>query len=230
MSDRRSHWSDKLVDAVGAEIERYITVDTLNPQFAYAVIAAVEDWQDKQIIGCRYACIGGQGMELANRDLVIQRVKDYCERRREDRGGDLTALDVLRLLHGSPVVGDLSSQADDGQRLDVNALLSERMEQVERAKRAEAEVERLNRIISESKPWIAMTDELTDFIAAHPHCDVQIVGEYGDVYPLDSERIQAVQHLVDTGSIAAPVLTEHDKGYNLALQHVKEALGGESDD
>ena len=77
---------------------------------------------------------------------------------------------------------------------------------------------------------MSLTDELTDFIAAHPHCDVQIVGEYGDVYYLDDERIQAVQYLVDTGSIAAPVLTEHDKGYNLALQHVKEALGGESDD
>ena len=100
--------------------------------------------------------------EIRLHDAAIERVKDYCERRREDRGGDLTALDVLRLLHGSPVVGDLSSQADDGQRLDVNALLSERMEQVERAKRAEAEVERLNRIISESKPWIAMADELAD--------------------------------------------------------------------
>lgn len=53
-----------------------------------------------------------------------------------------------------------------GQRLDVNALLSARMEQVERAEKAEAEVERLNRIISESKPWIAMADELADAQAA----------------------------------------------------------------
>ena len=107
MSERRPHWDDELVFAVmsAAGDGGHLFIDDV-----HAVIAAVEDWQDKQIIGCRYACLGSQGMELAKRDLVIQRVKDYCERRREDRGGDLTALDVLRLLHGIPVVGDLSSQ------------------------------------------------------------------------------------------------------------------------
>ena len=44
------------------------------------------------------------------------------------------------------------------------------------------------------------------------------------------KKIQAVRHVVDTGTIAAPVLTEHDKGYNLALQHVKEALDGDNDE
>lgn len=148
MTDRRPHWDDDLVEAVADAVDYTLLAGQM-----YNVIAVVEDWARWEHVP--------KGT-LAR----IERVKDYCERRREDRGGDLTALDVLRLLHGSPVVGDLSSQADDGQRLDVNALLSARMEQVERAKRAEAEVERLNRIISESKPWIDMADELADAQAA----------------------------------------------------------------
>jgi len=162
MSERRPHWDDDLINAV-IDLQYHCVDcieydypdiyprnhDAVNAAWAYGVIAAVEDWARWEHVP--------KGT-LAR----IERVKDYCERRREGRGGDLTALDVLRLLHGSPVVGDLSSQADDGQRLDVNALLSARMEQVERAKRAEAEVERLNRIISESKPWIDMADELAD--------------------------------------------------------------------
>jgi len=147
MTERRPHWTDELIETVRHRIQGF-GYDALD-EITHGVVAAVEDWARWEHVP--------KGT-LAR----IERVKDYCERRREDRGGDLTALDVLRLLHGSPVVGDLSSQADDGQRLDVNALLSARMEQVERAKRAEAEVERLNRIISESKPWIDMADELAD--------------------------------------------------------------------
>lgn len=96
--------------------------------------------------------------EIRLHDAAIQRVKDYCERRREDRGGDLTALDVLRLLHGSPVVGDLSSQADDGQRLDVNALLSARMEQVERAEKAEAALQRVRELHGRHDPNCALSN------------------------------------------------------------------------
>jgi len=82
MSDRRSHWDDKLVDAVGAEIERYITVDTLNPQFAYAVIAAVEDWLTPRIldvaVGQARRAINFE-WRAANAEAQIQSVRGMAE-------------------------------------------------------------------------------------------------------------------------------------------------------
>ena len=93
MSERREHWTYELIAAVSDAMESSGDHD----EMVYATIAAVEDWARWEHVP--------KGT-LAR----IERVKDYCERRREDRGGDLTALDVLRLLHGIPVVGDLSSQ------------------------------------------------------------------------------------------------------------------------
>ena len=38
-------------------------------------------------------------------EAAIQRAMDYCNQRRDDKGGDLTALNVIRLLKGTPIVG-----------------------------------------------------------------------------------------------------------------------------
>ncbi len=37
--------------------------------------------------------------------------------------------------------------------------------------------------------------------------------------------IRRVRHLADTGSIAAPDLTDHDRGWNAALTALRDALG-----
>ena len=78
VSDRRPHWDDDLINAVRTAMRpRILTcADTID---TYDVIAAVEDWQDKQIIGCRYACIGSQGAEIAELRAQIQRVRGIVD-------------------------------------------------------------------------------------------------------------------------------------------------------
>ena len=44
------------------------------------------------------------------------------------------------------------------------------------------------------------------------------------------QQIQRVRHVVLSGSIAAPVLTHWDKGYNAALDDVYRAMEGNDDD
>jgi len=45
-------------------------------------------------------------------------------------------------------------------------------------------------------------------------------------YQTAEAQVQRVRHVVLTGSIAAPVLTEHDQGYNKALSDVFSAMNG----
>lgn len=56
--------------------------------------------------------------------------------------------------------------------------------------------------------------------------------DYCPVCRADSpfEAVQRVRHIALTGALAAPVLTEHDKGYNEALSHVRRALDGADED
>ena len=42
--------------------------------------------------------------------------------------------------------------------------------------------------------------------------------------------IARVRHLATTGILAAPDLTEFDKGYNTALLHLQKALEGDNDE
>ena len=107
MTERRPHWSNDLIVAVGDAIEHaeptvYPTVGMVN-----AVIAAVEDWQDRQIIGCRYACLGSQGMEIAKRDFVIARVREVCDR--ADNNGEWPGM----LVRVSAVRKALEGDSDD---------------------------------------------------------------------------------------------------------------------
>ncbi len=86
--ERRPHWSDDLLAEVGNAIADIPAYDwqagTVRDAGAllddyighiYAVIAAVEDWQDKQIIGCRSTCVGSQGAEIAELRAQIQRAR-----------------------------------------------------------------------------------------------------------------------------------------------------------
>ena len=65
----------------------------------------------------------------------------------------------------------------------------------ERAEYAEAEVERLNRIISESKPWIDMADELADAQAT-----IQRVREVCDLWQRWHDS--AIRHTTDIPAVA----------------------------
>ena len=85
MTERRPHWDDDLVNVVidlqyhcvDCMEDDYPDIDprnhdAVNAAWAYEIIAAVEDWQDKQVIGCRYACVGS----FKERDAAIQRVRE----------------------------------------------------------------------------------------------------------------------------------------------------------
>ena len=84
-AERRPHWDDDLVNVVidlqyhcvDCMEDDYPDIDprnhdAVNAAWAYEIIAAVEDWQDKQVIGCRYACVGS----FKERDAAIQRVRE----------------------------------------------------------------------------------------------------------------------------------------------------------
>ena len=51
-----------------------------------------------------------------------------------------------------------------------------------------------------------------------------------DARQKNERAVRRVRHLADTGSIAAPDLTDHDKGWNAALAALRDALDGDSDD
>ncbi len=140
MSDRRSHWSDKLVDAVGAEIERYITVDTLNPQFAYAVIAAVEDWLTPLIldvaVGQTRRAITSE-LRAQTAEAQIQAVRELIDKADAAQcGAEVTAMTVTTdqvrsALDGAMMSSDLSHVPPKRTRVDPTAEWRERTERAE---------------------------------------------------------------------------------------------------
>ncbi len=64
----------------------------------YQCLTHNTQWLDDESDRCEYK-------RMCDAEAAIQRAMDYCNQRRDDKGGDLTALNVIRLLKGTPIVG-----------------------------------------------------------------------------------------------------------------------------
>jgi hypothetical protein len=73
MTERRPHWDDELLFSVmsAAGDGGHLFIDDI-----YAVIAAVEDWQDAN----GFSRAGTLMHRLIDAEAAIQRVRDWCER------------------------------------------------------------------------------------------------------------------------------------------------------
>lgn len=143
MTERRPHWSDDLIDAVRDAVDvEFDDIWKLSDDSILAVIAAVEDWARWEHVP------KGTLARLEQAEAAIARVPaGRCVMTDEDY---LTA--VLNC-------DDQSGMATDAAWRAVSALRA-------RAERAEAEVQRLHRVIAESLPYIDFAEQFAQAEAA----------------------------------------------------------------
>ena len=72
----------------------------------------------------------------------------------------------------------------------------------------------------------AVIAAVEDWVLSAPIFDLYLSRKHAP----DKAAIARVRHLATTGILAAPDLTEFDKGYNTALLHLQKALEGDNDD
>lgn len=78
--DRRPHWDDDLVDAVIHEIGVLRPSPPPLANTAYAVIAAVEDWQVQHARDKVLMVAGNPGTYVGGLEAAIQRVQAVCDK------------------------------------------------------------------------------------------------------------------------------------------------------
>ena len=82
-----------------------------------------------------------------------------------------------------------------------------------------------NNGVSEEQVYQAIA-AVEDWVLSAPIFDLYLSRKHAP----DKAAIARVRHLATTGILAAPDLTEFDKGYNTALLHLQKALEGDNDD
>ena len=86
MSERRPHWDDELIESLPIPGHSYLEDEDI-----YAIIAAVEDWQDAN----GFSRAGTLMHRLIDAEAAIQRVREVLERYRTSPYSEMSQTDAL---------------------------------------------------------------------------------------------------------------------------------------
>ena len=86
MSERRLHWDDELIESLPIPGHSYLEDEDI-----YAIIAAVEDWQDAN----GFSRAGTLMHRLIDAEAAIQRVREVLERYRTSPYSEMSQTDAL---------------------------------------------------------------------------------------------------------------------------------------
>ena len=86
MTERRPHWDDELIESLPIPGHSYLEDEDI-----YAIIAAVEDWQDAN----GFSRAGTLMHRLIDAEAAIQRVREVLERYRTSPYSEMSQTDAL---------------------------------------------------------------------------------------------------------------------------------------